>query len=89
MDPPQCYCKSELDKNHIDATDGKASRNELSYVAHILPFVSNICQQVDEKKKTKSELKVKYTYNVSLLFKCFVFPLTLLCYGICLCCFDY
>lgn len=30
------------------------------------------------EQKNKSEVKVKYAYNISLFFKCFVFPFTLL-----------
>jgi len=30
MDSSQCYCKSEFDMHHIDTTDRKVSRKELS-----------------------------------------------------------
>lgn len=52
-----------------------AEKNCLSE-AYILPFISNICQRVHEvkKKNRKIELKVKYTTDVSLFFKCFFFP---------------
>lgn len=71
-----CHCELELDKNHTNVANGRASRKRCHRAVCIISFISNICEQIGKKL---SELKVKYSNRLSLLFKYFVLLLTLLC----------